>query len=87
MLPLLWSVSPRPACSGRQRGFSSRRLGHVMFNDDGDDITVCDKRADGYGASTGYLSDSTATAPAWFVIKEDDAAETPAATGPTMATT
>jgi hypothetical protein len=46
--------------------------GTVKFEDDGDDITVCDKRADGAGV-TGYLErlNSTGTGVVW-VIKEED---------------
>ncbi|MFC9469192.1 hypothetical protein [Streptomyces coelicoflavus] len=69
---LLGLTAASPALASDEGPLWYGDRGTVTFNDDGDDITVCDKRADGYGV-TGYLErlNSTGTGVVW-VIKEDD---------------
>ncbi|MFJ4540877.1 hypothetical protein ACIP39_33685 [Streptomyces tibetensis] len=69
---LIGFTAAAPAMAGDEGPLWHTNRGTVTFNDDGDDITVCDKRADGAGV-TGYLErlNSSGTGLVW-VIKEED---------------
>ncbi|WP_327343961.1 hypothetical protein [Streptomyces europaeiscabiei] len=69
---LIGLTAASPAMADDEGPLWHGNRGTVKFEDDGDDITVCDKRADGAGV-TGYLERLNADGNGLvYVIKQED---------------